>query len=520
MATGQQNPREQIEDVLALVRRTLRYWWVVGLITVLGTAAAVAFALSRPRVYQASTVIMHRDVIPSDLLHGSRGSSSERYMRARFGEMLYARPLLEKVITESGAFEKLIAKKNMAFAVDRLRSHIDFRGRGGGTFRIAYLGRTPKLAQQITKLLAKHLIEWELRMQLESVSITKNFLEQEAKRLTTDLHKAEREFAKFLAEHPEFADEVLVATGAAGASIRKRNPMVAGGGTTVAKAPKGKQRLYALERQRERLYARLNRPANAKPTRRPSQPTEEERVAERAVLRARRDLAREKSRLENLRLKYTDLHPDVQAAQRRISNATGILTAAEARLERAKANRPKGVIVKNVSAAEKKRLRAEINRLDRAIVAERKRLASKKDSSGDKVEDAEVDKDTAEVVGLETRWSKLFRRVKDMRERTASIESKAFTADIMANSEIARQGVQLTVVNPAQLPTHPAGMGRKLVVMAGFFVSGLLGLGLAITLVLMDDRIFGRRDIERLEIAPVLTIVPSHKSHKRRKRRG
>jgi len=518
VATGQQNPREQIEDVLALVRRTLRYWWVVGIITVVGTAAAVAFALSRPRVYQASTVIMHRDVIPSELLHGSRGASSERYMRARFGEMLYARPLLEKVITESAAFDDLIAKKNMAFAVDRLRSHIDFRGRGGGTFRIAYLGRTPKLAQQITKLLAKHLIEWELRMQLESVSITKNFLEQEAKRLSTDLHKAEREFAQFLAEHPEFADEVLVATGAAGASIRKRNPMVSGGSTAV-KAPKGKQRLFALERQRVRLYARLNRPAG-KPIRRPSQPTEEERVAGRAVIRAKRDLAREKSRLENLRLKYTDLHPDVQAAQRRISNATGILTAAEARLEQAKANRPKGVIVENVSEAEKKRLRAEINRLDSAIVAERKRLASKKDSSGDKVEDAEVDKDTAEVVGLETRWSKLFRRVKDMRERTASIESKAFTADIMANSEIARQGVQLTVVNPAQMPTHPAGMGRKLVVMAGFFVSGLLGLGLAITLVLMDDRIFGRRDIERLEIAPVLTIVPSHKSHKRRKRRG
>lgn len=518
MAAGQQNPREQIEDVLALTKRTLRYWWVVGGITVLGTVAAVAFAVTRPRVYQASTTIMHRDIIPSNLLHGNEGFSRARYMKARFSEMLYARPLLEKVITESGAFDKLVAKQNMSFAVDRLRSRIDFRSKGGGTFRISYLGPTPKQAQEITGLLAKHLIEWELRLQLESVSITKKFLENEAKRLTSELQQAEREFARFLAEHPEFADEVLVATGAAGASIRKRNPT--GTGTTPAtkdQPMKGRRRLFALERQRMRLYARLNRPTNAKPITRPSKKkSEAERTAELQVVRAKRELAREKRRLENLRLKYTDLHPDVQAAQRRISKATSILAAAEKRLVQARENRPKTVVVvKAVSEAEKKQLRAQIARLDQAIVAERKRLAKR--DSGDKTDDPEPDdSDTSDVVALETRWSHLFRRVKDMRARTATIESKAFTADIMASSEVARQGVQLTVVNPAQLPTHPAGMGRKMIVMAGFFVSGLLGLGIAITLVFMDDRIFSRRDIERLEIAPVLTVVPSHKHRGRR----
>lgn len=500
MAARQQNPREQIEDALATARRLLRYWWLVGLVTVAGTSLAVMFALRRPRVYEASTVIMHRDVIPSDLLQGNRGASSARYMRTRFREMLLARPLLEKVIEDGKLFPNLLAREGMTRAVERLRGGIGFSGKGGGTFYISYRGATPTLAKDVTTLLARHLIEWELRLQLESVSITKNFLEREAKRLADQLAEAEKKFAEFLAAHPEFADEVLVATGAAGASIRAaRQPDTKG-----AQTPQNRTRLYALERQRARLQARLDKPEQPA-VGRPQPPTKEEREATEAVAEAQREVDRETRRLEQLRLKFTDLHPDVQAVQRQLARARGTLAQAKARVASARRNRPKPVLVKPVSADERKQLLASIRNIDAAIIEERNRLAK-----GGKPKPA-ADPDTSRVVELETEWSRLFRRVKEMRERHASIESKAFTADILASSEIARQGVQLTIVNPAQLPTRPAGMGRKMIVMAGFFLSGMLGLAFAFTIVLLDDRIFYRRDIDRLEIAPVLTVIPGKK---------
>ncbi len=514
MASAQQNPREQIEVALATAKRLLRYWWLVLGITVLGSAAAVAYAMQRPRVYESETVIMHRDVIPSDLLQGSRGQGSARYMRVRFREMLLARPLLEKVIVESKHFDNLVERRGMTTAVERLRTQITFSGKGGGTFYIAFRGSTPEMAQDVTALLARHLIEWELRLQLESVSITKNFLDREAKRLAGDLQTAEREFAQFLAAHPEFADEVMVATGAAGASIRARNPSPTTTPKTGPQVSKNRGHLFALERQRVRLNARLNKRDNAKPIVRTAPPTKEERAAEQSVAQAQREVSREKRRLENLRLKYTDLHPDVQGAQRRVTKATSVLHAAQGRLATARRNRPKPVvIVKAASPEERKRIQAQIRNLDVAIVAERKRLAA-----GGKPKPATTTPDVgvSDVVALETQWSKLFRKVKETRERTASIESKAFTADIMASSEIARQGVQLTVVNPAQLPTRPAGMGRTMIVMAGVFLFGMLGLGLAFGIVFLDDRVFARRDIDRLEIAPVLTVIPAKKKGKRR----
>jgi len=506
----QQNPREQLEEALATVGRLLRYWWIVLAITAVGTAAAVAFAMTRPRTYESSTVIMHRDVIPSDLLQGNRGGTSARYMKVRFKEMLLARPLLEKVIVDSGQFDAKIKDKGIAAAVKGLRSRIMFRGKGGGTFHISFRGSTPEMAQDVTALLAKHLIEWELRMQLEAVGITKKFLDTEAKKLATDLSKAEREFAEFLAAHPEFANETMIASGAAGASIRARNPAQFNPQlNTKPQKVKNRGHLFALERQRVRLNARLNRPANAKPITRTAPATKDERAAQQVVAQAKREVNREKRRLENLRLKFTDLHPDVQAAQRRVGKATGVLHTAQGRLAAATKARPKPVvIVRAVSEAERKQLQLSIRRLDIAIVAERNRLAK---GGAPKPAATTTAPDTTGVVALETQWSKLHRNVKEVRERSAAIDSKAFTADIMASSAVARQGVQLTVVDPAELPTQPAGMGRKLVVMAGFFLSGMLGLGLAFLIVMMDDRVFHRRDIDRLEIAPVLTVIPARK---------
>ena len=114
--------------------------------------------------------------------------------------------------------------------------------------------------------------------------------------------------------------------------------------------------------------------------------------------------------------------------------------------------------------------------------------------------------------GFETR---LNREVEDLTERHQGIEAKAYTAEIVAASELARQGSQLTVIEPASLPTRPTGAPRSIIVMAGTFVFGCLGLMLALGLALIDDRITGRYDIERLEIVPVLVEIPKPEGSKR-----
>ena len=55
--------------------------------------------------------------------------------------------------------------------------------------------------------------------------------------------------------------------------------------------------------------------------------------------------------------------------------------------------------------------------------------------------------------------------------------------------------------------------------MAGVFGASLIGFAIALLLALMDDRLFERREVERLGILPVLVVVPKSKG-KRKKRRA
>jgi capsular polysaccharide biosynthesis protein len=67
---------------------------------------------------------------------------------------------------------------------------------------------------------------------------------------------------------------------------------------------------------------------------------------------------------------------------------------------------------------------------------------------------------------------------------------------------------QMMVLDPAYLPTHPAPPGRATLLGVGALVSVVLGLLLALLSALLDDRIYDRVDLERLELLPVLGVVP------------
>jgi capsular polysaccharide biosynthesis protein len=63
------------------------------------------------------------------------------------------------------------------------------------------------------------------------------------------------------------------------------------------------------------------------------------------------------------------------------------------------------------------------------------------------------------------------------------------------------------VLDPAPKPTKPIKSRRRLV-MLGLGASAVLGVLLMLVCGLLDDRLFDRVDIERLELAPLLVVVP------------
>jgi uncharacterized protein involved in exopolysaccharide biosynthesis len=492
MATAIETPRDQFDRLLAVVRRSFRFAWVAALIAALGTAASVAFALAKARNYESRTVILHHEVISAELLQGRSGAGAGRNIDLRFREMLFASPLLQKAIDEFHLFPKIRADTGIAGALEEMRLRLKFASRGG-TFTISFLGDSPVQAQGVTARIADMLIEWEQDIKLESVNSTREFLDKERARAEADLRQKEAELAAFLSEHPEFAQESAdVVSGAAGASIRfaKKSTPTTGSG-----------RVKALERQRDRLLARLeNRPAPEAPSPEP-RTREQRRIAQRVEL-ARNECANAQSALDETKLRFTDRHPDVKAAEQRLELALRRLDQAQAELAAAM-GAPAPLEDQPPTAASRADIEAQVRALARDIAEAKREAASEREASAA----AEPTETENWVVKLETQWAQLFRAVQEMRERYDAIDSKAFTAEIVAASEAAG-GSKLTIVDPAYLPTQPAGASRSILVLAGMVVFSGLGAAVALGLAVIDDRIISPYDIDKLAVADFLVAIP------------
>jgi len=222
MTLGARTPRDQLDRVIALVKRSFRYLWVTILVTVLGAALAIAFAVSRPRSYVSQTVFLHREVIPSNLLGGDAAGNA-RNMGIRFREMVLASPLLEKAIQKFDLYAPVVRDAGMNAAIEELRAAITFRTSGHGTFSIEFKGDTPDEAQKVTEHLAVLLIEWEREIQLESVSVTKKFLDEERAKVVTELDDREKVKAAFQAAPDVSPVRILLATDAASEGLNLQN---------------------------------------------------------------------------------------------------------------------------------------------------------------------------------------------------------------------------------------------------------------------------------------------------------
>ena len=295
-----------------------------------------------------------------------------------------------------------------------------------------------------------------------------------------------------MAKHPEFA-ETQPGASSEGAGIRQKVKETGGAS--------GNPRVIALERQRQRLVARLNaRPGETVVTRR--EPTAEQQAAQAAVGEAEREYQTKQRDLESTQSKFTEKHPSVVKAREEVA-------AALQRLRRAQAAVPptinEAVVVAPVSEEDRDALQKQVAQLEAQI-------AEARSSTG-----ATSGKTSDWVVQLETQHSDLRRAVGEQREHVESLANSVFRAQIEADQQLAEEGTRLTVVDPAFKPLRPVGKGRTFVVAAGLAVAMMLGAVLAFGLALIDDRIYRRADLEQLEMLPLLAVIPSDQARKRGK---
>jgi Mrp family chromosome partitioning ATPase/uncharacterized protein involved in exopolysaccharide biosynthesis len=464
---------DHLQPTIRLARRTVRFWRV-GLVTfAIGIAATLAVAELRPREYRSEAVVYYRE----GMQWTANESMSTRRIGQRLKDTLLARTQLAKVIEDLGLYPKLVKAGRIAEGVEEMRLATNFKFAEGDVFVISYTGDSPEQAQRVTATLTDLLIGENTRWRSEQAEVARAFLEAEKKRNEVDLAAKETAQVRFLAKHPEFAHE----QGRMGVGLRAKATK-----SSDADAPLGgDSALRALRRGAERLRLQLRSPGQV-----PRAPQDPALVAARNEAAAKLKTAQRE--LADRRARFTDQHPDVRSAAAMVKEAGDAHRAAVDALDATE------------SAVPRAALETELQQVQQDIVDHQRRHPKEKAAPDDPVEASEA---AQRVVARETEWARLSREVAEARERFQQLDSRQFVASMTLSTLMSGQAAQIVVIDPAFLPASPIGMSRTRLYLIGILMALAMGIGLAMTFALLDDRIYDHVDVERLELAPVLIEV-------------
>lgn len=471
VASDDSSIREQLNQLVAFVRRALRFWPVMAVTLLLGGVALALFLVLRQPRFRSETVILYAD--KGGVNRAPDSSETQRGVSARLKELLLSRPILERIVTRFDLYPDLRARFGMVDAVEELKKHVEFRAPGGDTFSIAFEGTSPGQAQAATAELARQVLDGDAELRRTQATLALDFLTEERKNRDKDLRAAEEALAGFMAEHPRFAlDATPLANGAAvrasmapgkaptdSSLARRWVPSAPAVGTSIAPV----------------VDANKAAPTHSR--------SPDEARAQAALAAAREDLA------EKL-VHYTPVHPDVRAAQVEVQRATERLAAiANAEPAKPAAAAELGASAASSATAPVTAARAPVRAWQPANTTPPAAVAQQEN-----------------LVDLETQWLKLTRSVTEARQRTDQIESQLFRADIEVSSERGGHAVQVSVIDPAFLPQSPLPPGKTTLALLFLLASSSIGFLAMLVWAAFSQRVFVARDLAA--VGDVLVEVP------------
>jgi capsular polysaccharide biosynthesis protein len=494
-------PRDRLQRISDLARKTLRYWYLLLLFPVIGAGLAIAFATVRPKAFQSYAVLFYQERIQTSLLNG-RAEEVQRNIGDRYRELLTSRAELEPIIKDP-KLDPYPSETDDEAAIDKLRQAIRFESRGANVFRISYADSDPDRCKAIVAQLTDGLRAKDEALRNEQAQATVDFADKQKAESAATLKTRERALIDFLSKHPEFVADPNQPQGE-GAGIRGASkPKQATGGSTSGK-------LLALQRQASRIQIRLNASPDAPPIRVTADRTPEQKAADAAVAAAQKKVIEAQEQIEAaIQHGYTERHPEM-------IKATQAMDDAKQRLAVAKAAVPPDVetLVVPASAEDRANLQKQLNAIESEMDDEERRIAS-----GNKGPVAHsVDDETEKIVQLESQHDDLQRSVDEQRKTDATLADSVYRAKIDAAQKLAEQD-RLTVLDGAFKPTVPTGPPKSIFLIAGVVLFLGLGSALAVGLALIDDRLYRRHDIDELGIV-VLGVIPPFAAPRAGRKKG
>src|SRR5687767_6350402 len=157
MAVTMMTPRDKLQRLLDLGRKTWRYAWLIAVFAFAGLVLSVAFALLKPKKFQSYAVLFYQERIQTSLL-SNREEQVQRNIGDRYRELVLARGQLAQIINDK-KLNPFPDEPDVETAIDKLRQAVRFEARGANAFRITFTDSDAERAKAVVEKLTLMLQE-------------------------------------------------------------------------------------------------------------------------------------------------------------------------------------------------------------------------------------------------------------------------------------------------------------------------------------------------------------------------
>ncbi len=489
-----------VHDYIEIFLR--KKWYIIIPFAVIMAGAAL-YGFYSPKEYRASTLILVTpQKVPEALVRPTVTSKIEDRLQSINQEIL-SRTRLEQVIAEFHLYSEEGKSSTREEIVERMRKNIQVEMKGKeGFFSISYTGKDPRTVTTVTNKLASLFIEENLKLREQQAQGTSEFLSVELSATKAKLDEQENGITRF---KRQFSGELPEQQGANAQVLNQLQLLYQRIGENLRAAEDRKLVIQKQISDTELLLAsapniRENLPFPVNPLRDPQEV----------------QLEQLKNQLADLQTKYTEKHPDILIAKKRIAEL-------EAKIEKDKLGKKteETITVSELSPSktdakkDKKDGKSELRLNPRYKDLESQLITIELDIERFKEEEGKVkvqiNQYRARVENTPIRvqaMANIERDYQNTKENYQSLFKKVQEAQQAENLERRQKGEQFKVIDPARLPEKPFKPDIPKILLFGLLLGAGSGFGLAFFKEEMDHSF---RDAEDLEAAlgfKVLTNIP------------
>jgi protein tyrosine kinase modulator len=203
---------------LSIARMVWKQKILIGILTVLGCAAAIVTVMRLPVVYRSEAVILvDSQKIPEHYVTSTVNTNVQDRL-ATISQQILSVTRLQKIIDTFGLYAKERKSAVQEEVIERMRKDITIKVERGwtggqpGAFHVGYEGENPALITQVTNQIANLFIEENLRTRERQAEGTADFIDSQLDEAKKTLDQMEAKLSAYKVRHngelPQQADSL------------------------------------------------------------------------------------------------------------------------------------------------------------------------------------------------------------------------------------------------------------------------------------------------------------------------